>query len=165
MKNEDKKKKNLKKKLNVTDEDGLKISYDKDELDQEFPQLMRELCENKKALKIKGIDYEIEESEEKDKIVQPSNYCEDLLNPGAIDFIRRCKNREEALEILDYLLRRDKLNVQEYNTLKNRMKEEGGLEKFIAECGGLKTPGYYERKFSRKINLLNIDQSKKENLD
>ncbi len=164
MKNEDKKEINLKKNLDVTDEDGLKIAYDKDELNQQFPQLMRELSENKKALKIKGIDYEIEESEEKDKIIQPSHYCEDLLNPGAIDFIRRCKNREEALEILDYLLRRDKLNIQEYNSLKNRIKEEGGLEKVIAEYGGLKTPGYYEKKFARKIKLLN-DQSKNENLD
>jgi len=165
MKNEEKMETNLKKKLEVIDEDGLKIAYDKDDLERQFPQLMRELSNNKNSLKIKGIDYEIEQSEEKNKVVQTSNYCEDIFNPGAIDFIRRCKNREEALEILDYLLGRRKLNIQDYNSLKNRIKEDGGLEKFIAECGGLKTSGYYERKFPRKINLLNIDESKSENLD
>ena len=165
MKNKEKMETDLKKKLEVIDEDGLKIAYDKDDLERQFPQLMHELSDNKKSLKIKGIDYEIEQSEEKNKEVQTSNNCEDILNPGAIDFIRRCKNREDALEILEYLLERNELNIQDYNSLKNRIKEEGGFEKFIAECGGLKTPGYYERKFPRKIKLLNIDQSKSENLD
>ena len=165
MEREEKKDAEKKKKLDVTNEDGLKIAYDKDELDRQFHQLMHELSEKKKSLKIKGIDYEIEQSEDKNKLEKASNYCEDFLNPAAIDFIRRCNNREDALEILDYLLGRNELNIQDYDTLKNRIKEEDGLEKLIDECGGRKTPGYYERKFPRKINLQNIDQSKNENLD
>ncbi len=159
---EEQKKSDLKKNLIVTDEDGLKIAYDKMELKRQFPQLMRELSEKKKSLKIKGVDYEIEQAKEELKASQDTNYCEDLLNPGAIDFIRRCTDKEDALEILDYLIERNELTVQDYNALKNRIKEEGGLEKLITECGGLKTPGYYERKFPRKINILN---NKNENLD
>ena len=165
MEREEKKETELKKNLDVTDEDGLKIAYDKEELEGQFPQLMCELSEKKKSLKIEGVDYEIEQAKEEPKVSQDTNFCEELLDPGAIDFIRRCTEKEDALEILDYLLKRNELNIQDYNALKNRIKEEGGLEKIIDEFGGLKKLGYYERKFPRKINILNNDQSKNENLD
>ncbi len=165
MEREEKKETELKKNLDVTDEDGLKIAYDKEELESQFPQLMRELSEKKKSLKIEGVDYEIEQAKEEPKVSQDTNFCEELLDPGAIDFIRRCTEKEDALKILDYLLKRNELNIQDYNALKNRIKEEGGLEKIIDEFGGLKKLGYYERKFPRKINILNMDQSKNENLD
>jgi len=165
MKREVIKEKELKKNLDVTDEDGLKIAYDTEELERQFPQLMGELSEKKKSLKIEGVNYEIEQAKKELKVNQDINYYEDLLNPNTIDFIRRCTKKEDALEILDYLLKRNELNFQDYNALKNRLKEEGGLKKIIAECGGLKTPGYYERKFPRKINILNSDQSKNESLD
>jgi len=157
MEREEKKETELKKNLGVTDEDGLKIAYDVEELESQFPQLMHELFEKKNSLKIEGVDYEIEQAKEEPKVSQDTNFCEVLLNPGAIDFIRRCTEKEDALEILDYLLERNELNIQDYNVLKNRIKEKDGLEKIIAECGGLKKPGYYERKFSRKINILNND--------
>ena len=165
MEREEKKETELKKNLDVTDEDGLKIAYDKEELESQFPQLMRELSEKKKSLKIEGVDYEIEQAKEEPKVSQDTNFCEELLDPGVIDFIRRCTEKEDALKILDYLLKRNELNIQDYNALKNRIKEEGGLEKIIDEFGGLKKLGYYERKFPRKINILNMDQSKNENLD
>lgn len=165
MEREEKKETELKKNLDVTDEDGLKIAYDVEELESQFPQLMRELSEKKSSLKIEGVDYEIEQAKEEPKVRQDTNYCEDLLNPITIDFIRRCTEKEDALEILDYLLERNELNIQDYNVLKNRIKKKGGLEKLISECGGLKTPGYYEKKFPRKINITNNDQNKNENLD
>ena len=165
MEREEKKETELKKNLDVTDEDGLKIAYDKEELESQFPQLMRELSEKKKSLKIEGVDYEIEQAKEEPKVSQDTNFCEELLDPGVIDFIRRCTEKEDALKILDYLLKRNVLKIQDYNALKNRIKEEGGLEKIIDEFGGLKKLGYYERKFPRKINILNMDQSKNENLD
>ncbi|MBY9010867.1 MAG: DUF2095 family protein [Candidatus Lokiarchaeota archaeon] len=165
MEKEEKKDTGKKKNFDITDEDGLKIAYDTEELGNKFPQLMRELSEKKKSLKIKGVDYDIEQVKDKPKVCQDTKYCEDLHNPGAIDFIRRCKKNEDALEILDYLLEKDELDIQDYNTLKNRIKEKGGLEKLLAEGGGLKTPGYYERKFPRKINILNNDQNENENLD
>ena len=165
MDKEERKETDLKKNLNVTDEDGLKIVYNTDELDRHFPELMRELSDKKKSLKIQGVDYKIEPSKNESMDVQGSNYTEDLLNPGAIDFIRRCKNKEDALEILDYLLTRNELKIQDYNVLRNQIEEEDGLKKLVTECGGLKTPGYYERKFPRKLKSLNTDQSKDSNLD
>lgn len=165
MEREDKKETDLKKNLDVTDEDGLKIAYDREELEHQFPQLMRELSEKKKSLKIEGVDYEIEQLKVEGKVNQDPKYCEDLFNPGAIDFIRRCTKKEDALAIIDYLLDRKELAIQDYNLLKSRITEEAGLENLIAECGGLKTPGYYERKFPRKLKILSRDRSKNENLD
>ncbi len=105
MKREEKKEKELKKNLDVTDEDGLKIAYDTEELERQFPQLMVELSEKKKSLKIEGVNYEIEQTKKELKVNQDINYYEDLLNPNTIDFIRRCTKKEDALEILDYLLK------------------------------------------------------------
>jgi hypothetical protein len=165
MEKEEKKETELKKNLDVTDDDGLKIAYDKEELEHQFPQLMHELSEKKKSLKIEGIDYEVEQEKVELEKNQDTKYYENLLNPGAIDFIRRCTKKEDALAILDYLLKRKELDLSEYNMLISQIKEEGGLEKLIADCGGLKIPGYYERKFPRKIQILENDQSKNENLD
>lgn len=165
MDKEENKKTEPKKNLDVTDEDGLKIAYDKEELEHQFPQLMQELSEKKKSLKIEGVDYDIEQEKIELKTNHTTKYYEDLLNPGAIDFIRRCTKTEDALSILDYLLKRKELDLQDYKVLISQIKEEGGLEKLIADCGGLKTAGYYERKFPRKINVLENNNSKNENLD
>jgi hypothetical protein len=157
--------KNLEKDIEVINEDGLKMSYDKAKLECQFPRLIHELSEKNSSLKIKSVDYEIERCDEEPHLVQVNDYCEDLRNLGAIDFIRRCTKDEEAFAILDYLLERKELTLQEHNILKIRIKEEGGLEKLINECGGLKTPGYFERKYHRAKNLTNNNLNKNKNLD
>jgi len=157
--------KNLENDIDVINADGLKMLYAKAELERQFPRLMRELSEKKRSLKIKSVDYEIERCDKEPQLVQVNNYREELRNPGAIDFIRRCAENEEAFTILDYLLERKELTLQEYNVLKNRIKEEGGLQKLINECGGFKTPGYFERKYHRAKNLTNNDLNKSKNLD
>ena len=164
-KEKEKELKNLEKDIDVINEEGLKISYDKAKLERQIPRLMRELTEKNKSLKIKSVDYEIERCNEEPQLVQVNNYRKDLRNPGAIDFIRRCTENEEAFAILDYLLERKELTLQEYNVLKNRIKEEGGLQKLINEYGGIKTPGYFERKYHRAKNLTNNDLNKSKNLD
>jgi hypothetical protein len=155
-KEKEKELKNLEKDIDVINEDGLKMLYDKAELERQFPRLLRELSEKNKSLKIKAVDYEIEQCDEEPQLVQVNDYCEDLRNLGAIDFIRRCTENQEAFAILDYLLERKELTLQEYNVLKNRIKEEGGLQKLLNECGGLKTPGYFERKYHRANNLTKL---------
>jgi len=164
-KEKEKELKNLETDIDVINEGSLKMSYDKAKLEHQFPRLIREISEKNKSLKIKAVDYEIEQCDEEPQLVQVNDYCEDLRNLGAIDFIRRCTENEEAFVILDYLLERKELTLQEYNLLKNRIKEEGGLQKLIIECGGLKTPGYFERKYHRAKNLTNNDLNKSKNLD
>ncbi len=164
-KEKEKELKNLEKDIDIINEEGLKISYDKAELERQIPRLMDELSEKNKSLKIKAVDYEIERYDEEPQLVQVNDYYEDIRNPGAIDFVRRCTESEEAFAILDYLLEREELTSQEFNILKNRINEEGGLQKLINESGGLKTPGYFERKYHRAKNLTNNDLNKSKNLD
>jgi len=144
---------NLKKNLEINDEEGLNISYDKTELEAKFPQLMHELSVKKKTLKIEGVDNNIEHGQTEIETHPKEPYYEELKNPGAIDFLRRCTETEDALKILDFLLERNELNPLDYHRIKNRIKQEGGLKELLLEYGGLKTPGYYERKFNRKKNL------------
>jgi len=143
----------LKKNLEINEEEGLNVSYDKSDLEAQFPQLMYELSVKKKTIKIEGVgdDIESEQAEIEENSKEP--YCEDLKNPGAIDFLRRCTETKDALKILDFLLEQNKLSPMDYHRIKNRLKEEGGLKKLLLEYGGLKTSGYYERKFPRKKNL------------
>ena len=144
---------NLKKNLEINDEEGLNLLYRKSDLEAQFPQLMHELSVKKKTLKIEGVNDDIEQ--EQAEIVEPPKeaYCEDLKNPGVIDFLRRCTETVDALNILDFLLERKKLSLTDHHRIKIRIKEEGGLEELLLEYGGIKTPGYYERKFPRNKNL------------
>ena len=57
-----------------------------------------------------------------------------------MDFLRRCKNIEEAIEIIDYLKKREEIQPEEADLYYKKLKEEG-LESFGYEKG----LNYYER--------------------
>ena len=102
MKN-NKKDKNPSEKDETEDKEGLNLYYDKKELNEFLPHLMTEISNKKQSMKINSI------SNDNDEIIQNQYEClpNELINPGAIDFIRRCTKNEEAFEILDYLLKRN----------------------------------------------------------
>ncbi len=145
----------LKKNLEINDKDGLNISYDKIDLEAQFPQLMHELNVKKKTLKIEGVGDDIKPEQVEIEEHPKEQYYEELKNPGVIDFLRRCTDTEDALKILDFLLEQNELISLDYHRIKNRLKKEGGLKELLLEYGGLKTHGYYERKFPRNKNLTN----------
>lgn len=148
------------KKARIKDKNGLKISYDKIELDEYLPHLMSEVSESKKLLKIDRVNFKIEQKFE--EIVQNSNnyYPEELYNPKTINFIRRCTNDDEAIKILDYLLRRKELSKEEYKLFKNQILRKEGLKKLIEEHGGFKESGYYERKFRNFTQQRNSEKER-----
>ena len=145
MKN-NKKDKNPSEKDETEDKEGLNLYYDKKELNEFIPHLMTEISNKKQSMKINSI------SNDNDEIIQNQYEClpNELINPGAIDFIRRCTKNEEAFEILDYLLKRNELNREEYNFYKKRIMKKGGLKAIIKESGGPKRPGYYIKKYYKK---------------
>lgn len=148
------------KKAEIDNKDGMKISYDKVELDKYLPHLMSEISESKKSLKIDSVDFKIEQ--EVEDVIQNSDnyYPEELYSPKAIDFIRRCTNNEEAIEILDYLLKRKDVSKKEYNLLKKQILQKDGLKNLIEEHGGFKEFGYYERKFRNLTQQKNIEKER-----
>jgi len=129
---------------------GLKITFDKEDMRIYLPNLIEEISNQKKSIKIDSVNYEIEKNNDKKKIKRNSYKSEELINPTALDFIRRCSNDQQALEILDYLLRRKEISQDDYNSYKQKIEKEGGLDKLIKESGGFKKSGYYLKKFYYK---------------
>ena len=60
--------------------------------------------------------------------------------PGVIDFICRCSSEEEALEIIEYVLKKGDISEKHAKELIEQLQEKG-LEFF----GEHRAPGYYER--------------------
>jgi len=144
---ENNKKKDDVKKVNIEEKDGLKISYDKNELKENFPYLVKEISKNQKSVKIDSVRMEIENTNDQNSQTSDNFSPDELINPKAIDFIRRCTKTEEALEILNFLLKRKELTCSDYISLKNQILQENGLRNLVNKHGGFKRPGYYERKF------------------
>jgi hypothetical protein len=138
------------KKAKKSSKNGLNISYDKKELEEYLPHLIDEISEKKKILRMDLVNFEIEEKEDEMDQINSSYIPKELINPGVIDFIRRCVTKDEAIEILEYCLKKKELGLKEYEKYKNQIMQKGGLKKLIEESGGLKHPGYYEKKYYKK---------------
>jgi len=134
----------------INDMNGLNISYDKEELKKFYPNLISELYNKKRSMQINSVNMEIEHSQENINYKSNENLHDELINPGIIDFIRRCTTKEQALEILDYQLKSKELTQVKYDSLRNLIIQEGDLKKLIDEGGGFKRPGYYYKKYYKK---------------
>ena len=130
-------------KFEVDNNKGLTISYDRDELNKKIPHLITEITGKKKVVKINSIENDINVIPLNPKASHPR----ELINPNAADFIRRCSTKDEALDILKYLLRRKEISRSDYESYKNQILKLEGLQEFIDEHGGFKSPGYYEKKY------------------
>jgi len=137
------KNKDIPNKINVENKEGLTVSYDKDVLNEKFPHLITEITEKKKSVKIDSIENNDVLKQSKDEITNQ----DELINPGAIDFLRRCTNNDEALSILNFLLKQKEISEKDYNSLKHQILKVEGLKNFIDKYGGFKDHGYYEKKY------------------
>ena len=136
--------------MRIQNEDKLNVEYDKEKFQSKFPHLMEELSNKEQSIKIDSITNEIEKFWDETPSKREEKIPNELINPGAIDFLRRCTTNEEAFEIIDFLLQRNELTGEEHDELYGKIVQEGGLQKLIEESGGLKKTGYYERKYYKK---------------
>ena len=60
--------------------------------------------------------------------------------PNAIDFIRRCDTEQQAVEIIEYLERRQEIGSAYAKKLKKQLKEKG-----VRSFGSKKQDDYYSR--------------------
>ena len=116
-----------KKKDRKTEKFGDKI----EDLTEFFPALMREIQESEQRF----IDEEMRTSHGTKKFRKFAGY-----EPGVIDFICRCRTVDEALEIIEFMLKRKEITEEYADELKRQLVERG-LESF----GPHRTAGYYER--------------------
>jgi len=108
-------------------DDNLTIEFDAKDFKKSLPHLSSELIGGEKKINIQGIQNTIPD-------------------PGAIDFIRRCRSKEEAFEIIDFLLKRNEISLDEFHSLKDQIKNQG-----LSSFGHQKKKGYYEKKYRRNI--------------
>jgi len=108
-------------------DDNLTIEFNADDFKKSLPHLSSELISGEKKINIQGIENKIPE-------------------PSAIEFIRRCSTNEEAFEIIDFLLKRNEISLDEFDILKDQIKNQG-----LSSFGSHKKKGYYEKKFKRNI--------------
>jgi hypothetical protein len=86
---------------------------------------------------------DINKATEPTRSTDPS-YVEDRkyagFQPGAVDFIRRCRKPQEAEEIINYLEKKGDVSKEVALALHKQLKD-GGLSSF----GPHKGPGFYEK--------------------
>ncbi len=102
-----------------------------DEFRRKYPNLARELFDEEKA-----------EGSSIDLVYMPQ--LDDPwrgYTPGPVDYIRRAKTLEEALEVIDYLEKHGEITREEAEEYRRKLREEG-LEAF----GPRKGDNYYYRK-------------------
>ncbi len=110
--------------------------YEKEEFEERFPHLSRELT--KKGIPIEA--YRLDEREAIDEEVQDfSGY-----NPTVIDFLRRCETDDEALEIINWLENRGEITHDMAKDLRIALVKEG-----VRAFGSKKEWGWYERHRSK----------------
>jgi hypothetical protein len=62
------------------------------------------------------------------------------FEPGAVDFIRRCRKPKEAEEIINYLEKKGDVGGEEAAALRRQLRAEG-----LKSFGPHKGPGFYEK--------------------
>lgn len=103
---------------------------DKDDFAKNYPALDREMKDgNMKKMKIDGV---------RGKPNQEERKREQTFLPDIADYIRRCDTTEEAFEIVDYMLKRGKINQTEAKEIKNAIKQKG-----LRVFGEKKEEGHY----------------------
>lgn len=118
----------------MSEEQDVEPGLDIGELRRRYPYLIDEILGDR----AKKISFKIH-------IVDPwRNYT-----PTAVDYIRRCKTIEEAFEVIEYLLKRNEISLEEAEALRNKLRN-GGIEAF----GGRKEDNYYYKQAKRYWNLL-----------
>ncbi len=105
--------------------------YDIEEFKKKFPHLAKELEEGVGVRRIK------------DLVEETPPYL-----PSAVDYLRRCHSLEEALEVLEYLVRTGQISEDEGRELKDRVLKDG-----LESLGPRKNFGYYSEKFLKNLDL------------
>lgn len=106
--------------------------YEKEEFEERFPHLSRELEEGGVPIDA----YRLEENEAIDEDVRDfSGY-----RPTVIDFLRRCETDDEALEIINWLEERGEITHEMAKDLRITLVKKG-----VRAFGSKKEWGWYEK--------------------
>ncbi len=101
------------------------LEMPEEEIKKKFPNLAKEL------------ENSAEEGQEIKAKPSPSGY-----EPNVFDFLARCENNSQAIEIVDYLEKRGELPKTEADSLRKRINEKG-----VRSMVKKRSPGHYFREY------------------
>jgi len=110
------------------------MEIDKERFRRLFPNLPREMegADENSKITITSVRSNIESGEK----VASQNFRG--YNPDVIDFLRRCDNERQAVEIIDYLEKRGEISKEYASQLRRQLNEKG-----VRSFGSKKEDGYY----------------------
>jgi len=87
------------------------LEWDIEEFKKKFPNLAKEILENKGSVHV--------------KISLRNNDPWRGYEPNVYDFIRRANTVEQALEVIDFLVKRGELSKEEAEKIRRKLLEKG----------------------------------------
>jgi hypothetical protein len=111
-----------------------------EDMEKYFPYLHAEISDDKMAIGIDSVEGDFSPSNEDDDFSNSSDPYSDF-EPSVIDYIRRAKTEDEALEVVEFLLKQGTLNEDEALKLTVQIRKDG-----VRSFGPMRTPGHYFRK-------------------
>lgn len=104
-----------------------------DEFQKAFPSLAKEIQDNStQKYKIDGVRIMTEEPE-----VTPQGEKKTFL-PDIVDYIRRCDTVNQAIEIVDFLVKQKEISATDAKAIKSQLRTEG-----LRSFGSKKEKDYY----------------------
>jgi len=105
-----------------------------------FPHLHAEISDDKMAIGIDSVEGDFAPSKDDDDFLT-SNDPYSHFEPSVIDYIRRAKTEEEAIEVIKFSLKQGSLDEDEALKLIGQIRKDG-----VRSFGPIRTPGHYFRK-------------------
>jgi len=115
------------------------MEMEKERFERMFPHLVDEMTSEKNRLSIKAPRSE-PEGEGKEDSSTFEGY-----EPGVVDFLRRCDDEKQAVEVINYLEKKGEISSSHAAKLKKQLKEKG-----VRSFGTKKGENYYIRQAETK---------------
>jgi len=114
---------------------GSTMEIDKKRFKKFFPHLSREVEAKERRVTITSVRSDLQTGE------RASSRRFDSYVPDVIDFIRRCDNGKQAIEIVDYMEKREEISSDYAKRLRKQLREKG-----VRSFGPKKEDDYYSRR-------------------
>ena len=111
------------------------MDIDKKRFKRLFPHLSREMEAKQQRVTISSVRSDVQTGE------RASSRRFDSYMPDVIDFIRRCDNEKQALEIVEYMEKREEISPDHARRLRKQLREKG-----VRSFGPKKEDDYYSKR-------------------
>lgn len=116
--------------------EDLGMEFDEKTFKKLFPNLYHEMMLKKMGISIDAV--RVDQGEAEKEAMRPRA----PTTPTAIDYLRRCEDDREAMEVIDYLEKQGEISSEEAEGLRKQVTERG-----VRSFGKKKEWGYYSTKF------------------